>query len=116
MLRALTWDPLLVVAVAKTFFFVGIPIGINHQSIGTEVSQAILLNVARLLAETANNSFGFTIVSIFIEAVEIGLEWWFPLSDSLEHFFGELLIFCSNRHVTGGGSRGDISNSATLLS
>ena len=55
-------------------------IGINHWSIGAEASQAIFLNMAMLLAEMANNSFRFIIVSV--EGVEVGLEWQLPLSDA----------------------------------
>ena len=64
----------------KDLLFIGLPIGINHWSIGEEASRAIFLNMARLLAEMANNSFRFTIVSV--EGVEVGLEWQLPLSDA----------------------------------
>ena len=64
----------------KDLLFIGLPIGINHWSIGAEASQAIFLNMAMLLAEMANNSFRFIIVSV--EGVEVGLEWQLPLSDA----------------------------------
>ena len=101
-LTALTWDPLLAAVVAKTFFFVGLPIGVNHQSVGEEVGLAVFLQVARLLAETANNSFWFTIVSVSIEAAEVGLELRLSLSeadriDGLELLFCEVIFFFSDR-------------------
>ena len=42
---------------SKDLLFIRLPIGVNHQSVGEEVGLAVFLQVARLLAETANNSF-----------------------------------------------------------
>ena len=52
---------------SNDLLLLGLPIGIDHWSIGMEASIAVLLHMARLLTEMANNSFGFTIASISID-------------------------------------------------
>ena len=104
----------------EDLLLIRLPIGVNHRSVGAKTGMAIFLDMAQFLAETANNSFGFSVVPVSIEATKIRFEWRLPLSeanrvDSLQLLFSEVvLLFLSNGRVTGvGGSSG--CDSATSL-
>ena len=110
----------------EDLLLVWLSVCINHWSFGAKTGATILLNVARFLAETANNGFRFTVISVSVEATKVRLEQRLPLSeadgvDGLQFLLCEvILLFLSDRRVTGvgggdGGDGGDSTASFVVL-
>ena len=63
----------------KDLFLVRFSICINHRSVGTKTGATILLNMARFLAETADNGFRFPMITISVEATKVRFERRLPV-------------------------------------
>ena len=66
----------------EDLLFVRLAVGINHRGIGTKAGATVLLYVTWLLAETANNGLGLTIVAISVESAEVRPERRFSLPEA----------------------------------
>ena len=55
----------------EDLLFVRFTVGIDHRGIGAKAGTTVLLYVSLLLAETANNGFGLTVVAISVESAEV---------------------------------------------
>ena len=55
----------------ENLLFVRLPVGVDHRSVGAKAGTTFLLDVTLLLAETANNGLGLTVVAIPVEAAKV---------------------------------------------
>jgi len=107
----------------ENLLFVRFPVGVDHRSVGAKAGTTFLLDVTLLLAETANNGLGLTVVAIPVESAKVRPERRLALPeadgvDSLELLLGEVLFFLiGDRLVTGigGGDGGNGTASFVVL-
>ena len=87
----------------EDLLFVRLAICIDHRGIGTKAGATVLLYVSWLLAETANNGLGLTVVAISVESAEVGLNGGLPCRKrmALTAFSSSSVKSSSSSSVTG---------------